>query len=72
MVRRKLTRSVADKYGRTIRNKPTRWVGCNTFWVSRVSPGNSTAFSVYVENVSVENSSRAMITYENGMVRYYQ
>jgi hypothetical protein len=30
--------------------------GNNYFWIPRISPGNSTAFSVHVEGVSVENT----------------
>lgn len=42
----------------------------NTFWVSRISPGNSTAFSVHIPNVQVESARYGYIVYKSGSVSY--
>jgi len=42
----------------------------NTFWVSRISPGNSTAFSVHIPNARAESARYGTIKYQSGSVNY--
>ena len=44
--------------------------GSNRFTIGRVSPGSSTPFSVYVPDVSLENSKEAWITCETSSIQY--
>lgn len=53
-----------------IRFKISMSGGTNTFTISRVSPANSTAFTVYVPEVTIENSESAWITYVNSSCRF--
>lgn len=40
------------------------------FTISRISPGNSTAFSVYIPDVAIGESRVAKISYIESMIRY--
>ena len=41
-----------------------------TFTISRISPGDSTGFSVYVPDLSPSESARGRIRYQTSMVHY--
>lgn len=41
------------------------------FNISRISPGNSTSFSVYMPNLNAENARYAKVEYMSSSVRFY-